>query len=305
VNLKKKISLIIALLFLVATTGCAKKEVPKEFVDSSKLMMPSLPTYQPGEYFFYDSGLSMIATASDDGLVEWKYGSGATSTGYANFLIPQLSWESNPDRSESTTDASPNFLWPLNVGKSGRFNITQTLIKNESSPPDEIKRTWECKVEGTEKVVVPAGKYDTYVVSCSRYSTDDKDWRGRHRYYYSPDIRHYVMVEKDYARRTSTIERLSKHGFNSNYLPQEDQITLKDELYQVLEKGQLGQAESWVSSSDQISAMLIPYQSFKGSREQQCREYRSIYNVGGRVHQHTRKACQAADGSWQKLDESK
>jgi len=291
-------------LLLLATTinGCAKNEVDQNLVDKRGLMQADLPSYQPGEFFIFDSGLSMIATGGNQDLVAWQYGNGATSNGYNNFIIPQLSWNNNSNQEESTTNVSSDILWPLRIGNSGSFSITQRITDTERNTTKEVKRNWKCRVEGAETVTVPAGNFDTYVVSCDRYSATSNEWRGRLRYYYSPDIRHYVMVEKDYSSRSSMTKRLVKHGFNSNHLPPKDQDSLKGELQKTLDLAQEGIAGGWTGVSGQINAMLIPYEIYKGPKGAQCREYRSVYNVAGRVHQHARTTCQKSDGVWQRIN---
>jgi surface antigen len=298
---ENKSPILIILALALSFTGCAQQqEMRKELVDSRKLLIADQPTYSPGEFFEYENGLSMIVVDSQDGMITWKYSNEATSSGYANFLVPQLSWEGSGSRGSSKTNASQGFLWPLNIGGFGRFDITQTIVDATSGVPETLARRWECGVEGTEKVAVPAGKFDTYIVTCNRYTTNGNEWRGRHIYYYSPDIRHYVKLEKNYARRSTRIEQLKNYGFNSQYLPIEEQSELKKLLYRTLADGKPGISQSWTNGDGTISAMLIPYQSYRGANGQPCREYKSLYNVEGRVYHHTRKACQAADGSWQR-----
>lgn len=286
---------------IVLTAGCATQQIPKEPVDSNRLLLADLPTYSPGEFFEYDNGLSRIVTDGSNGMVSWKYANGSASSGFANFLVPQLTWEAPGSRGTSTTNAAADFLWPLKFGNFGRFDITQTIHKIDGGVPETLGRRWECSVEGTERVSVPAGDFDSYIVSCNRYSSDGGEWRGRHTYFYSPDIRHYVKLEKRYAGGSARIEQLKGYGFNSEYLPEKEQNELKKQLYRTLADGKQGISSSWANSDRTISAMLIPYQTFSGAGGQPCREYKSIYNVEGRVYHHTRKACQSADGSWQRI----
>lgn len=293
--------LLIFFALVLVLTGCAQQqEVRKELVDSSTMLTAAQPAYWPGEFFEYDNGPAMIVTESSNGLVTWKYANGATSSGYANFLVPQLNWDGADSRGSGTTNASRGFLWPLTIGGFGQFDITQTIVEAQGGPPETLTRRWECSVNGTEKVSVPAGEFDTYIVSCNRYSANGNDWRGRHTYYYSPDIRHYVKLEKTYASGSARIEQLESYGFNSQYLSAQEQSELKKLLNRTLADGKSGISQSWTNGSGTISAMLIPYQSYKDANGRPCREYKSLYNVEGRVHHHTRKACQAADGSWQR-----
>ena len=263
-------------------------------------MTANLPSFQAGEYFIYDSGLSKIAVKRVKETVHWQYGNGATSQGYDNFLIPLTSWTTKKNTGKSTSSVSPDFLWPLMVGNSGTFTVKQLVTRNDGSLR-ETEREWSCRVDGLKQVTVPAGHFDTYEISCNRYSPADDRWRGRMTYYYSPEIRQYVKLIKEHPSRPYAVEELTRYGFNSKYLMKKDQNTLQQTLNKTLEKGADGVARNWESSSGKINAMLVPYQRYNGLEGQQCREYRSVYIVAGRVHQHTRKACKQADGSWRRI----
>lgn len=292
----------VLVILLLTTAGCTTRQMPRENVDLNRLLIADLPSYQPGEFFIYDNGMSMIATESAKDSVNWRYGNGAVSSGYRNFLVPQLSWESNTNKGKRASDAIPNILWPLSVGKSARFGVNQTLLDKTNGLTEETNRRWECSVKATERVSVPAGNFDTYVVSCERYSTGGNEWRGRHTYYFSPDVRHYVKLDRDYANRPSKSEQLVRYGFNSEFLAEKEQAEAKKLLFQALDKGEQGVSQNWGSPAGHISVMLIPYQRFTNVTGQQCREYKSVFNVGGRVSHHNRKACRAPDGTWQRTD---
>ncbi|NNK94005.1 MAG: hypothetical protein HKP41_06605 [Desulfobacterales bacterium] len=299
-NLRNICFLIVALL-LVSISGCSHLEIRKQSLHSKKIMIADLPSHQPGEYFIYDSGLSKIAIKRTEEFIHWQYGNGATSQGYNNFLIPQISWTTEVNTGKTTASASPDFLWPLSIGNSGKFSTKQTIIRKNGTM-EETERMWECQVNGLKQITVPAGHFDTYVIYCNRHSATDGKWRGRMTYYYSPEIRQYVKLTKEYPRRPYAVEQLSRSGFNSKYLIEKDQNALQKALNKTLENGAAGVARNWKSSSGEISALLIPYQGYTGMEGQKCREYRSVYSVVGRVHQHTRKACKTADGSWRGVD---
>lgn len=299
-NLRNICFLIVA-LSLVSISGCSHLEIRNQSLDSKKVMIADLPSYQAGEYYFYDSGLSKIAVKRTEDVVHWQYGNGATSQGYDNFLIPQISWSTEVNTGKITASASPDFLWPLRIGNSGKFSTKQTITRKNGTL-EETERMWECQVDGLKEITVPAGHFDTYVISCNRHSATDGKWRGRMTYYYSPEIRQYVKLIKEYPSRPYAVEQLSRSGFNSKYLIEKDQNTLQKTLNKTLESGASGVARNWKSSSGKISALLIPYQGYTEAEGQQCREYRSVYIVMGRVHQHTRKACKTADGSWRGVD---
>ena len=137
---KRRRPLLLLLVLFLALTGCAQQqERRKELVDSRNMLIADHPTYSPGEFFEYDNGLSMIVTDSQNGMVTWKYANNAASSGYANFLVPQLTWEGADSRGSSKTNASQDFLWPLNIGGFGRFDITQTMPTEIYYLPPKLK----------------------------------------------------------------------------------------------------------------------------------------------------------------------
>ena len=89
---------------------------------------------------------------------------------------------------------------------------------------------------------------------------------------------------------------------SSTVLPPGEQRQLNQTLQDALAKNKDGQASFWKSPSGPVSAMLVPFRSFKDPKGTSCREYRSIYSVNGRVAQHTREVCRQPDGQWQRVD---
>ena len=289
---------------LVLFTACqtAPKYGVGPDVDRSLVAKASLPDYVPGEYFVYDDGTSVLVTAVEKGLVTWKHHNGAVSTGYPNFIIPDLAWTSADRSSQGRTTAPPDLLWPPAPGKRGQFDFEQTIAYQDGRAPDVISRSWACEVEGTSRVTVPAGSFDTVVMTCNRYSSSSGSWRATQRYYFAPEVGHYVVREDRHRSRPNTRRELVAYGFNSTVLPPEDQSQLNQALQNALTKNKDGQASFWKSPSGPVSAMLVPFRSFKDPTGTSCREYRSIYSVNGRVGQHTREVCRRPDGRWQRVD---
>ena len=291
-------------VLLLSATGCQTTPtyVAGSAADRYLMERASLPDYVPGEYFVYDDGTSSLVTAVSDGQVTWKHHNGATSKGYPNFIIPDLTWDSANRSSIGQTSAPPDLLWPLAPGKRGEFTFDQTITTKDGSPPDQIARRWTCAVEGTARVSVPAGQFDTVVMACSRYSTSSGSWRATRRFYYAPEIGHYVIREDRHRSRSDTRRELVAYGFNSTLLPQQEQVKLNQTLQSALTKNEDGRAAFWRSQSGNLAAMLVPFRSFKDPKGTACREYRSIYSVKGRIGQHTREVCRQPDGHWQRVE---
>lgn len=297
-------TVLVASGILLLVTGC--QTGPKYPVvtgaDRSLLSKAHLPDFAPGEYYVYDDGTSVLVAAVSDGLVTWQHDNGTTSKGYPNFIIPDLSWTSANRSSEGRTSAPPDLMWPLAAGKRGQFDFEQTIAHKDGSAPEQLSRSWTCRVEGTTIVTVPAGRFDTVVVACNRYSGTSGSWRATRTFYYAPAVGHYVIREDRHQSRPDTRRELVAYGFNSTVLPQKDQKRLNQTLQSALTKNKDGQTAVWTSQSGDISAMLVPIRSYAGSDGKACREYRSVYSVKGRIRQHTREVCRQPDGSWQRME---
>ena len=293
--------LILLLIGIFATFSGCSTHLPKPVNDSvsQKLSPASLPMYSPGEYFILDNSFGMTVASVKGGLVAWKYSNNATGEGYNDFLIPLIRSERVGQRTETVSSVSRTDLWPLDNNKEAKFETIQTIFTTDASLTREVRRTWNCIVEGTARVTVPAGTFDTFVVRCDRFSGTDRGWRGSDRYYYSPDLNHYVMLEQASAKRSVKTKKLTGYGFNSTYLPEKDQIQLRKLLQTVLTRHADGVAGTWTSSSKKISATLTPTNSFSDSEQRKCREYRAVYSVEGRVHEHVRELCRTQSGNWQ------
>ena len=63
-----------------------------------------------------------------------------------------------------------------------------TLVRHRTS--------WQ--IEGRERITVPAGTFDTWVLVW-RSDGLDSNWRGYERWYYSPAVRNYVRLEYKYG----------------------------------------------------------------------------------------------------------
>ncbi len=111
---------------------------------------------------------------------------------------------------------------------------------------------------------------------------------GSDRYYYSPDLNHYVMPEQASAKRPDKTQKLTGYGFNSTYLPERDQRQLRKLLQTILTRHDSGVAGTWTNSSRKISATLTSTKSFSDSEQCKCREYRRVYSVEGRVLEYVR-----------------
>jgi hypothetical protein len=294
--------MLVIVCAMIALSGCQTgKSVLKTQNQGLQLSEAVLPTYMVGEYFNFDDGSSRMVAAVSGEWVTWQYNTGTVSKGYRNFIIPALTWTSAHRYSEGKTTAPADLLWPLAVGKKGTYDFQQTISKHDGTESNELSRSWSCAVEGTERVSVPAGTFDTYVIACNRYSSTSHKWRASRKLYYAPDLGHYVMKQDRHRSRPDKKRQLVSYGFRSIVLPEKDQIKLNRTLQKALSNNADGIASTWTSSTGEVTAMLIPISSYKVTNGEACREYHSVYNVRGRIRKNVRVVCKQSNGLWYRV----
>ena len=301
---KRLLAILITVVLIIVTGGCqtGQQSMIKTDSDMLELSEAALPNYSVGEYFAFDDGTTAVVTAVSNGQVTWGYNNGATSTGYRNFILPALTWTSANRHSKATSTAPADLLWPLATGNQGQYATHQVISKNDRIESTELSRKWACAVEGTKRVSVPAGTFDTYVIVCRRYSSTDNSWRATRRYYYAPELGYYVVREDKFRSRSDSTRKLVTYGFNSTFLPKQEQINLNRKLQNTLSKNPDGIASTWKSKPGDITAMLVPVNSYTGINGTECRDYYSVYSVKGRILKNDRSVCRLPDGQWQRVD---
>jgi len=300
---KRFAAILVAVGLIGMALGCQTGNQPKANIHSGDLGLPAaaLPEYAVGEYFAFDDGRSAVVTAVSDQQVTWRHNNGATSTGYRNFILPVSAWKRNGSRGNATSNAPADMLWPLATGNRGQYQSRQVITRNDQAGATQLSRQWYCSVEGTQRVSVPAGSFDTYVIACERYSSTSYSWRATRRYFYAPDLGHYVIREDLYRSRPGRTRRLVAYGFNSTFLPKQDQVSLNRMLQQTLSNNPDGVASTWTSKPGNLTAKLVPVNSYASSNGSQCRDYYSLYSFKGRVHKNERRVCRQPEGRWQRI----
>ncbi len=171
-----------------------------------KLAPAPLPRYRPGSVYAFDDGRKETVLRADGEWVRWRKNRHTTAVTYRNFLIPTMSWETRRRLSRASVTASSRALWPLRVGNRVRFDVTQVVEAKGTHKlrGGQTRRTyrhsWDCAVERTERVTVPAGTFDTFKITCSRYRPGTDVWRQTRVFHYAPRLGHFIARADTYAR---------------------------------------------------------------------------------------------------------
>lgn len=263
-----------------------------------RLYPAPLPSYVAGEYFTYNKNITSTVMKQKGDTVKWQFSNGAVGSGYRDFVLPFYAWENTNNKEKMKVKYGVSNLWPLDVGKTDSFRTTQNYGDNKRWGGRNEDTFWECRVDGTAAVRVPAGTFDTFRVSCVKYIADVRNWDEKITYYYSPDFGHFVKREEVNSNRTKNVEVLTGAGFDPSYLSSSDRKWFERRLSDTLERNRDGEASTWESSNKNISAMFTPLKSYRGSDGKRCREYKVAFNIHGKIRYDIRESCRAGGGRW-------
>lgn len=292
---------------LLTVTGCAqsdlmgKTETGPAYLAGPALPLEDLPNYTVGEAFVFDDGRTDTVIERSGEKVTWRDDRGIIRYKYRNFMIPDIGWQNNTRRSTSKTTAQPGMLWPLSPGNDVRFEFLQIVDANDGSSHNEYAQSWQCSVESTETIDVPAGTFSVFKIPCHRYTQGTSNWRQTRTHYYAPSVKHYVKRTDVYRSRPSRNRELVSYGFNSTVLAESDQRSLNQTLQAALNTNADGIPAQWNSGNGTLTAKLTPLRTYRGANGVECREYSSSYNVQGRQRTNYRNVCRKADGLWQRV----
>ncbi|MGM0586276.1 MAG: hypothetical protein ACQEUZ_16635 [Pseudomonadota bacterium] len=171
---------------LLALSACGQQVETAEV--ASELPPAAAPDHGVGTTFTLvasdgDARTSEIV-AREDGLVTMQSSEGCLWTRHADGFGPSLRFE-NCGGSTGTQDVErEGRLFPLEVGRTENW---------QAAGRTEAGETWRterrCEVEGTARVSVPAGTFDTYHVVC------EDDWNQWERWY-APELRASVIYKR-------------------------------------------------------------------------------------------------------------
>ena len=86
----------------------------------------------------------------------------------------------------------PMILYETQIGHSIQF------IREYTKNKKLIRHKTSWTIEGKERITVPAGEFDCWVI-VMRTESLDTNWVGFERWWYSPDVNNYVRMEHKYG----------------------------------------------------------------------------------------------------------
>lgn len=288
--------------------GCTMKNPTSSSALSNGDTKPTeMQVYIPGTVFVYASGRWDRVEQVNGDKVSWVNHNGHPMTTSSDFTYRPAIWKSATHEGTRTFEPAEFLfstktpsLWPLSVGKeSGYYEVNRWHEFN--LPYQTYRAYWACEVEGEATVTVPAGKFDTLKVVCSRYSGRTASVpaypREYRTWYYTKEIQHWVAYERNYLgenrklsrkRLAAVIPSLFRPGISEN-----DRNKIGKFFQYSLNSMEDGGTSVWRSDATSLEMKVSPRKTFKRNSNTSCRQYEQILVIDGKEEKYFGIACRS------------
>jgi len=233
------------------------------------------PLYTLGDAFVWSSGhVDRVVRVGADNVV-WRSTDGTGQTMFRGFAAPPIEWQTASAEGAAKMGVEPPAIWPLDVGAEVDFEVVSTSRKLDQEAAGEIVEAWRCARGDDKTINVPAGRFETAVITCTRSPAPDSEWRKR-VWYYAPAVRHYVRRDSfDAAGRRLRIRLVSLKPAWKDW-PPAARAGLDWAIQDTLTTGEKGVGIEWGSSGVSTKLTIVPGEEFTASGSRRCRKYALI-----------------------------
>jgi len=313
--IKQNLLIVLSFLILLLGTSCVNKQKDDKAFKQNNLGLPAanLPAYLAGTKFVYNDGSWENVVSVSDDTVHWINHKGYRSSSPLDIVYKRNKWETKT-RSGSRTFRPVTYrfgpqnktLWPLEKGKMFKY-LEQGEWKKKGEESRDYEIFWECQVDETEKLSVPAGIFDTWKIGCKKYSNEfsavtSSPWEIK-TYYYAPIINHWVALDRKFPRDIGIKKPKRKElvavmpGLKPIRLDSKSKSALQRQFQQTLEKNKSGQTSSWNDSVAAISIVTTPIATFSKNGTP-CRQYEQKIFKAAQKNRYFGMACRSNNGNW-------
>ncbi len=258
----------------VAPAGDAKRPMPMNGTFSADFGDIE-PLYTLGDAFVWSSGhVDRVVRVGADNVV-WRSTDGTGRTAHRNFAAPALEWQTESAEGSSKFGINPLEAWPLETGAEIEFEVLSTRRELNQESVREEAETWRCERGQDRMIDVPAGRFATHVVTCTRTPAPNGSWKTR-TWYYAPAVRHYVRRDSfDAGGRRLRIRLVSLRPAWRDW-PPAARAGLDWAVQDTLSNGETGVGVEWGSSGVSTKLMIVPGMEFTAKGDRRCRKYALI-----------------------------
>lgn len=256
-----------------------------------------LPTYNAGDMYYYSNGWRETVVRAEGETVDLINSRKRKLVNFRSFFIPTPYLEGSTKEFFKESRVSTNALWPLAVGKSVRFSTEGRSVSKENGRESKYTQNWSCSVDGTERVRVLAGEFDTYVISCQRRSSRGKWWQT-YTYYYAPELGTYVMRRSLHKKNGERVRELTALRPTLKNEPQNVRTSIIRNWQNALEYSQSGEAKRWSDPKTGTATSVTPLATYKAQNGQFCRTYKQHITRNAITRLYAGVACRTDKLKW-------
>lgn len=305
--------LVLLAMIFFGNSGCVPVTPSQsQYIQTRSPMGPArLPEYTAGTTFIYSNGTWDRVVEANPAFVIWENNLGERSLGSTDFTYRPAKWESKGVKGYRTftpteylyseTNAS---LWPLAVGNQTRYDEM-----NKWGVPGIYEKhsdaSWKCTVDGSEQVNVPAGVFDTWKITCSRYgkmlNASKLNFWEQKKFNYAPATGHWVVLDQDFNETNprfrkelvAVLPSLTHFGIDKK-----SSIGIKEHFQQTLGTTPSGQTEKWMDAAKKISFSMKPIATYRLTDGTPCRQYVQKLDLSWQSKTYYGIACRSETGLW-------
>jgi len=251
------------------------------------------PAYETGDVFAWSDGVveTVIRTGGDR--IFWRGSNGTSFNADRNFVMPPSSWDRASGPGSATIDLQSERPWPIRPGTTLRFHVTTT-----GPSGTESEHEWTCVPQGKKKVTVPAGTFDTRVITCERSGVSADEWRYR-SWFYAPAARHYVRRVDRFGDGSIEAVGLVAIRPGGKGWPDAARAGLDWAIQDALNGKAIGTGAEWSSTSVQAKFTIMPTGSRTIGDGEGCRTFVLIRRSGDDARSYPAIACRNIEtGAW-------
>ena len=288
---------------VMVVSGCQSIELPsasnfQAIAGASPQLPPAdLPSFLPGDKYYYSNGARDQVVQVDGETVDIISRSGLKRTYFRNFAVPTPYIEGSVKEYFKTTHTPTNVLWPLQPDNKASFTTRGKSVTKDTGYVSEYDQKWSCVVDGTERIRVLAGEFDTYRVQCKRYSMTGRWWE-KTTWHYAPDVGAYVMRRVFHKKRGEQIRQLTAIRPSLHDEPDAVRRNIIRTWQTALEYRQSGEIESWTDPASGTSVQVEPLQTYRAQNGLFCRTYKQYLTRKGDTRIYRGVACRADKLRW-------
>lgn len=225
------------------------------------------PLYETGDVFAWSDGLVETVIRIGGDRIFWRSSDGASFNADRNFVMPPSSWDLASGPGSATVSVDTGKLWPFRQGRRVNFQVLTT-----GPSGTESERNWTCLPQGRKKVTVPAGTFDTQVITCGRSAVADGEWRYR-TWFYAPAVRHYVRRVDRFSDGSIQAIGLVAIRPGGKEWPAAARAGLDWAIQDALNERHIGSSTDWSSTSVQAKFSIMPTGSRMTDDGRGCRTF--------------------------------